>query len=434
MIQIQASPPIRFQGRVPGDKSISHRALILSCLAEGETVIDGLLHSADTEATWRCLRALGGELHPLSDGRVQVAGSAGRLAAPRATLDAANSGTTARLLLGVLAAGGVSATLTGDDSLRRRPMDRVAAPLRAAGALIDELAAPGRLPLAVRPAALRGTSHHLTVASAQVKSALLLAGLESEGRTEVHLPAATRDHSERLLCRFGVAVASDVGADGETVALAGPQMLKTPGRVSVPGDPSTAAFLWAAAAITGGEVEVHDVCLNPRRIGLLHLLAEMGVEVAWAVERDEVEPVGRVVVSGRPTRAAVVSPEQVADMIDELPLAASVMAMAPGISRVSGAGELRVKESDRIQAMASGLTQLGVACEPSEDGWVIRGGGRIRGGEIDAQGDHRVGMALAVLALAGDAASQLSGGPVWQVSYPGFVAQMAAAGARIIEA
>lgn len=433
MIRIEPSPPIRFRGSVPGDKSISHRALILSSLAEGETVISGLLRSADTEATWRCLAALGGRLTELVDGTVRVSGAAGRLLAPASSLDAANSGTTARLLLGVLAGGQVSARLEGDRSLSERPMDRVVRPLRAAGARIEELGAPGRLPLAVRPARLAGVRHQVPVASAQVKSALLLAGLLAEGRTEVELPAATRDHTERMLARFGVEVESEAASGRETVAVLGPRVLTSPEVLAVPGDPSTAAFLWAAAAITGGEATVQGVCLNPRRIGFLGLLRKMGVAVSWQVEQEEVEPVGSVTVSGRPSRAADVSPEEVADMIDELPLLACVMAVAPGPSRVSGAGELRVKESDRIAAMAEGLCQLGVGCEAMEDGWRIQGGRKVRGGEIAAHGDHRVGMALAVLALAGAEASQLAGGPIWQVSYPSFLTQLVAAGARVQE-
>ncbi len=433
MIRIEPSPPIQFRGSVPGDKSISHRALILSALAEGETVISGLLRSADTEATWRCLAALGGRLSELVDGTVRVSGSAGHLLAPASSLYAANSGTTARLLLGVLAGGQVSARLEGDRSLSERPMDRVVTPLRAAGARIEELGTPGRLPLAVRPARLVGGRHTVPVASAQVKSALLLSGLMAEGRTAVELPAATRDHTERMLARFGVEVEREVLAGGETVALVGPRTLRSPAALAVPGDPSTAAFLWAAAAITGGQATVEGVCLNQRRIGFLGLLREMGVAVSWQVEREELEPVGSVTVAGRPSRAADVPPEAVADMIDELPLLACVMAVAPGQSRVSGAGELRVKESDRIAAMAEGLCQLGVACEATEDGWRIQGGPRVHGGEIDAHGDHRVGMALAVLALAGEEASELAGGPIWQVSYPSFLSQLVAAGGRAQE-
>ncbi|MHB1505370.1 MAG: 3-phosphoshikimate 1-carboxyvinyltransferase [Sulfobacillus sp.] len=432
MIKIGPTEPIDFSGQVPGDKSISHRALILSALASGVTVIEGLLHSADTTATWQCLRALGADIQQDPTGSVRVRGMAGRLSQPDQPLQAANSGTTARLLLGVLAAAGVQARLDGDDSLRQRPMRRVVEPLRAMGAEIDELGSSYRLPLQVHPASLHAANLQITVASAQVKSALLLAALGADGHSEVRLPQPSRDHTERMLAPFGVRVSQQRDPDGgEVVALDGPRRLSTPGRLRVPGDPSSAAFLWAAAAVTGGRAEVSGVCLNARRIGFLHLLAEMGVQVQITVDQVDIEPVGRVVVTGRPTRAGLVSGPQVADMIDELPLAACVMAVAPGLSRVEGAAELSVKESDRIAAMAQGLSALGVACTPTSDGWRIAGGRRIGHGQLDSHGDHRVGMALSVAAMAGSDVSTLLGDRVWEISYPTFLEQMQLAGGQL---
>lgn len=432
MIRIRPTLPIEFSGEVPGDKSISHRALILSALASGVSVIDGLLHSADTDATWKCLVALGADLHQDPGGQVRVNGMSGRLSQPDQPLQAANSGTTARLLLGVLAAGGVQAALDGDASLRQRPMLRVVEPLRAMGAQIDELASGWRLPLKLRPAALHGANLRVGVASAQVKSALLLAALGAAGHTEVLLPQPSRDHTERMLAHFGVKVSQQIDTDGrELVALAGPQTLSAAGLITVPGDPSTAAFLWAAAAVTDGRAEVSGVCLNARRIGFLRLLAEMGVEVQITVDQEGPEPVGRVVVAGRPTRPGQVSGPQVADLIDELPLAACVMAVAPGLSRVEGAEELRVKESDRIASMGQGLSALGVACTETPSGWRIEGGRKIGHAQLDSHGDHRVAMALAVAAMAGSAESTLSGDRVWEISYPTFVEQMRLAGGQL---
>ncbi len=435
MIKIAPTPPISFSGEVPGDKSISHRALILSALASGESVIEGLLHSADTDATWACLLALGAGLEEDSPGRVRVTGVASHLRSPKGTLEAANSGTTARLLLGVLAQAGLYASLDGDESLRLRPMRRVMEPLGQMGARITALARDGRLPLKIQPAALHGADLQTDVASAQVKSALLLAALGAEGPTAVDLPRPSRDHTERMLRHFGVTVTSAVdGAGHELVALTGPQTLLADGAIVVPGDPSTAAFLWAAAAVTGGRAEVHGVCLNERRIGFLRLLADMGVTVEISADQIGLEPVGRVVVSGRPTRHGEVSRADVVDLIDELPLLACVMAIAPGVSRVEGAEELRVKESDRIAAMGQGLRALGVACAESPGGWRIEGGRRIGSAELDPCGDHRVAMALSVLAMAGAKESTLLGDRLWEVSYPTFVEQMQLAGGRLQEA
>lgn len=403
---------------VPGDKSVSHRALILSALAEGETVIHGLLESDDCLATVAALRALGVDVEKRgSDWHVAGRGLHG-LRAPDKAIDCGNSGTAMRLLAGVLAGLPFEATLTGDASLSRRPMRRVAEPLGEMGASIETTTA-GTAPLVVRgTSGLRAIEYRLPVPSAQVKSALLLAGLRAEGAMRVIEPGISRDHTERMLAAFNVRVERR----GKAVVLEGPARLISPGVVDVPGDLSSAAFFLVLAAIAPGcRIELLNVGINPSRDGVLRLLARMGgrIEIRNRRETRGGEPVADLVGESAPLQGIEISPEDVALAIDEIPALLVAAACARGSTVIRGAAELRVKESDRLALMARNLQALGIAVEEDHDGLVVEGG-RFQGGTVDAAGDHRIAMAFAV-------AGAVAGGPVTimhaeniKTSYPGF--------------
>lgn len=415
-------PAARVTGelQVPGDKSIAHRALILAALAQGESWIRGLPEGEDVRATVGCLRALGANLRR-SGGTAQIRGAGLRsFATPHGPLDCANSGTTMRLLLGALAGSSVSATLDGDASLRRRPMARVIEPLTRMGARIES--PDGRAPLAVTGTALQGRRHTLPVPSAQVKSAILLAGLSASGPTTVVEPVATRDHTERLLRAMGTDVG---GADGTVVIRPSHQPLR-PIELTVPGDFSSAAFWMAAAALQPGwSVTMRDVGLNPTRTALLRLLRSMGVEVDDEEPSDsEIEPRGAVTVTGRGLRAIALSAAEVAGAIDEIPVLLALATRAEGITTISGAAELRVKESDRIAAMAEGLRRMGAVVEERRDGVSILGPAKLRGATVESHGDHRIAMALAVAALTASGPTTIEGADCVAVSYPNFFAQL----------
>jgi 3-phosphoshikimate 1-carboxyvinyltransferase len=414
MSQVRLHPlgRIRARLRVPGDKSISHRALILNALAEGSATVTGLAPGLDVRSTAAALTALGAEIAPSADGAVTVTGPVAWTA--RGPVDCGNSGTTARLLLGALAPrvdGEV--VLDGDASLRRRPMDRVTRPLASMGAEFAERNQPGRLPLAVRGRPLSGASHRLEVASAQVKSALLLAGLAAEGSTMIAEPFSSRDHTERML-----------RAMGARLELGGVIRLE-PGPigaidVAVPGDLSSASFFLGLAAAGGGEVLVEGVGLNPGRTGFLSLLERFGAEVVVETEEEGIEPAGIVTVRSDGLRGIAVGAGDVPGAIDELPLLAVLASQADGETRVTGAGELRVKESDRIAAIVTGLSGMGADIEALPDGFVVRGPVQLTGARLDALGDHRIGMALAVAASVAQGESLLAGAEWVDVSYPGF--------------
>jgi 3-phosphoshikimate 1-carboxyvinyltransferase len=409
---------------VPGDKSVSHRYLMLGAIARGLTAATHLAPGADVASTVACLRALGApiELAGLQTLRVQGLGRRG-LTATRAMLDAGNSGTTLRLLAGLLAGHPFRSTLTGDASLRRRPMRRVIDPLTVMGARIAS--DDGRAPLQIDGGNLAGTAWVSPVASAQVKSAILLAGLHAHGTTSVREPLATRDHTERAFRAFGLPVSTD----GLTVAVTGGHEATAPAEVlRIPGDPSSAA-VWAAAAaaLPGSEVQIDRVCLNPHRLGFARVLARMGAVVDLAIE-DEVagEPVGSIRVVHGDHRATTIGASEVPSLIDELPVLAARAALG-GSLEVTGASELRVKESDRITALVAGLRALGVEARELSDGFQINGGdGRRRpaGGSAHAAGDHRLVMAFALVALGASGPSVITGAGVVAVSYPDFAADL----------
>jgi 3-phosphoshikimate 1-carboxyvinyltransferase len=434
---LTARPRRRLVGKVraPGDKSISHRALILGALAHGVTSIEGLLEGEDVRRTACAMTAFGADVARLAPGSWRVRG-AGGFAEPADVVDCGNAGTAARLILGAAAGFPILASFTGDASLRGRPMARVLAPLRLMGA--ECLARAGnRLPLALRGGGLSGIRYVLPEPSAQVKSAILLAGLNARGATEVVEPLATRDHTERMLEGFGARIEIGAAPEGRTIRLAGGQSLEGCG-VRVPGDPSSAAFPLVAALITpGSEVTVEGVLLNPLRTGLLTTLAEMGADLTIANERRSAgERVGDVTARTSILRGVVVPPERAPSMIDEYPILAVAAAFARGPTILRGIGELRVKESDRIALMAAGLSACGAEAEEEPEGLVIagtRGANRspTGGARVATRGDHRIAMSFLVLGLAADSGVTVDEASMIATSFPGFAELMGGLGADI---
>ena len=418
-------PATRAAGRirVPGDKSISHRYALLGALADGDTSIGGYSPGADCAATLACLRALGVSIESGAGHepalRIRGRGLGGLRPAP-GPVDAANSGTTMRLLAGILAAHPFRSVITGDASLSRRPMRRVMTPLTQMGATIQ--AEDGRPPLTVDGAALRGIAWRPDVPSAQVKSCVLLAGLHAQGRTTVEEPAATRDHTERALQAFGVPVVRD----GLTVGVDGGSRLR--GReLRVPGDMSGAAF-WAvlAAALPGSEVVVEGVGLNPSRVGLLDVLRRAGADVQATVQDEAAgEPIGVLTVRAADHRSFSIDPAEVPGVIDELPALGALGALLPeGLHmEVRGAGELRVKESDRISALAAGFRALGSHVTEYPDGFRIEAR-PLHGAVVEAAGDHRLAMAFALAACGASSPTTIAGAGAVDVSYPLFFQEL----------
>ena len=417
---------------VPGDKSISHRALMLGGIAEGETDVRGFLTSEDCLATLGALRALGVAIETPEPRRVIVrgAGTAG-LRGAAAPLDMGNAGTAMRLSMGLLAGRNFDSTLIGDSSLMRRPMERVAAPLRLMGARIDTH--EGRPPVHIHGgAALKAIDYQLPVASAQVKSAILLAGLAADGRTRVTEPAPTRDHSERMLAAFGV----ELVRNGASVAMEGGQTLRGT-EVQVPGDFSSAAFFLVAGCLAAQHgIVLRNVGVNPTRTGLLELLRQMGahVRIHPAPTPLGAEPIADIEVRAGALQGINVPESLVPLAIDEFPVFFVAAACAEGETLVRGALELRVKESDRLAVMAEGLDRLGVEVDLLPDGlWIRGGGGRFSGGTIDSHGDHRIAMAFAVAALRASAPIEILDVANVATSFPGFVETARAAGLAIAE-
>jgi len=424
---------------VPGDKSIAHRWLILAATAEGESRLAGVPASLDVWSTATCLSALRPHREPLVEveaglPRAEVergitldltvnASGFGDLRQAGAVLDCGNSATCLRLLLGVLAGRPFGATLDGDGSLRARPMERVAHPLRAMGASVET--ANGTPPVRMRGGRLSGIEHAPTVPSAQVKGAVLLAGMQADGTTTVRERIPTRDHTERALGALGAPVSAVDGA----ISLSAFAHGGFAGRV--PGDVSSAAFLLAAAAVVpGSSVTIVGVGVNPSRTGFLEALARMGAAVEIETAGVEVgEPVGSVTVGGAPLRGLSMVPAETARCIDEVPVLAAVAAAAAGETRFAGVAELRVKESDRVAAIVGTIRALGGDAEAEDDDLVVGGGG-LAGGAVDALGDHRIAMAFAVAGLAARAPVEIGGMEWVDVSFPGFVPALRSLGAE----
>ena len=415
-------PASRVRGRVrpPGDKSISHRYALLSALADGTSCLEGYSTGGDCRSTLDCLRTLGASIEETgraSEGlRLRIGGlGLGGLRAPTASLDAGNSGSTMRMLAGVLAGHAFTSTMVGDESLSRRPMKRVIVPLERMGARIASI--DGRPPLTIE--GLRSPTpidFEPEVPSAQVKSAVLLAGLHADGTTRVRESTATRDHTERALVTFGV----DIGLDGRSVSVKGGQRLVAQ-QLAVPGDISSAAFwMVAAASLSGSEIVIDHVGLNPSRTGIIDILTRMGARVS--LEHGDPgpgEPVGTITVRHGGLASTEIAPREVPGVIDELPVLGA-LATHGGELRVTGAGELRVKESDRISALADGFRCMGGDIEELADGFHVSGRRRLTGGEVDARHDHRLAMAFAIAALGASGPTIIHDAGAAAVSYPEF--------------
>jgi 3-phosphoshikimate 1-carboxyvinyltransferase len=435
-MHFSTSGPLRGVAAVPGDKSISHRALMLSALAVGESVVEGLLEGEDVLATAAAMRAMGARIDRGADGVWRIHGvGVGGLLQPETALDMGNSGTSTRLLMGLVASHAITATFTGDASLSRRPMNRVIEPLGLMGA--DISASPGgRLPLMLRglcPAV--PIEYRLPVASAQVKSAILLAGLNTPGITRVIEPIPTRDHSERMLQGFGAELTVEQDDQGERIISIRGEAELRPQHIIVPGDPSSAAFpVVAALLVPGSEVTIRNVGLNPTRAGLFDVLRSMGADLTFADERIiGGEPVADIVVRHSALTGIEVPPEIAPSMIDEYPILFVAAALAKGRTVMRGLEELRVKESDRITTMAEGLRAIGAHVEELEDGLIVDGtdGALLPGGAIiAARLDHRIAMSFAVAGLAARKPVTIDDMAPVATSFPGFVDLLTGLGAE----
>lgn len=410
------SGPLLGEVSVPGDKSVTHRALILAAMARGESVVEGASPALDCRDTARAVGLLGARVEARGR-RLTVTGTGpGGFAEPSGVLDCGNSGTALRLLAGAVAGRPVYAVLDGDESLRRRPMDRIVAPLRLMGAKVWGRGCDRFPPLAVKGGGLSGAEYASPVASAQVKSAVLLAALSAEGRTVFSEPSPSRDHTERMLPAF----AAELHAEGNTVTLEGPQTLRAT-RVRVPGDASSAAF-WVVGAllVPGSRLRLRGVGLNPGRTGFLEVLRRMGADLSWRVtDQWQGEPVGEIEAAHSALSGTKLGAGEVPACVDEIPILAVAAAFARGVTLIEGAAELRVKESDRLHALAAGLSAMGARVEERPDGLVIDGGHPLRGAEVESFGDHRIAMGLAVAALAAGTTIVRDTANI-ATSYPGF--------------
>lgn len=427
----RAGRPLRGVVTAPGDKSISHRALILGAMATGVTEIEGLLEGDDVLATARAVEAFGAGVERLGQGRWRVTGYGG-FRRPDRVIDCGNAGTGVRLLMGAAAGYPIAVTFDGDVSLRRRPMKRVTGLLAQMGARFEWRAEDDRLPLTLSGGGLAGLEFTQKVASAQVKSAILLAGLNAAGRTVVVEPEKSRDHTERMLAAFGANVRVNAEGAGWRVTLEGGQAL-TATQVSVPGDPSSAAFPLAAGLIVpGAEVTVGNVMLNPLRTGLFKTWLEMGADLTVSNRRTAGgEEVGDLTARHSALKGVVVPPERAASMIDEYPILAATAAFARGETVMRGIGEMRVKESDRIALMAAGLQACGVKAVEEPEGFIVTGGRVPGGATVTTDGDHRIAMSHLILGLAAEQAVTVDEPGMIATSFPAFVSMMTGLGADI---
>jgi 3-phosphoshikimate 1-carboxyvinyltransferase len=416
-MRIEPAPAILGHLALPGDKSISHRAVLLAAICDGETRIEGFGRSADTEATIAAVRELGVRVYEASPVTLRVFGTGLRgLAEPKRPIDCGNAGTLMRLLGGLLAGQKGRFTLTGDDSLSARPMERIAEPLRRMGVVVETT--DGHAPLTIAGGAVRAVTYELPVASAQVKSAILLAGLYADGETTVVEPLPTRDHTESLLAAAGARVRRRPGS----VTVQPAERLEL-GEVEVPGDFSAAApFLVAGTLLAGSELTLHGLNLNPRRTGLLDVLERMGANVTvFNRRRIAGEPAGDLDVRPAQLVGTDIAAKEVPALVDELPLFALLAAHAHGDSTLRGAAELRAKETDRIEAVVDGLRRIGAHIRATDDGFVVRGvPSRLRGGWIESHGDHRIAMLAAVAGITSREGVEIRGAEAVAVSFPGF--------------
>jgi 3-phosphoshikimate 1-carboxyvinyltransferase len=425
------SPALKGSVRAPGDKSMSHRSMIFGAMATGVTEVEGLLEGDDVLATARAAEAFGATVERLGEGRWRITGNGG-FRSPEGVIDCGNAGTGVRLLMGAAAGYPITATFDGDGSLRKRPMKRVTGPLADMGARFGWQAAEDRLPVELSGGGLTAIDYVQTVASAQIKSAILLAGLNAEGVTTVTEPEKSRDHTERMLRAFGAEVGVEAQGDGWKISLKGGQRL-TGTAVAVPGDPSSAAFpLAAGLVVPGSEVTVEGVMLNPLRTGLFETWREMGADLTIANRRMAGgEEVGDVTARHSALKGVVVPEDRAASMIDEYPILAATAAFAEGQTVMRGIGEMRVKESDRIALMVAGLKACGVAVEEEPEGFIVTGGAVPGGATVHTAHDHRIAMSHLVLGLAADQAVTVDEPGMIATSFPGFVEMMNGLGGLI---
>ena len=414
--KIEKAPAIHAEMTVPGDKSISHRAIMFAALANGRAEITGFLPGEDCLSTMKAFQQLGIPIERTDETTVIIEGKRGHFTAPTGDIDCGNSGTTMRLMCGILAAQPFRSRLVGDASLSKRPMKRVIDPLTQMGAKITAEGEKGSAPLVIDGGPLKGIEYTSPVASAQVKSAVLLAGLFAKGTTTVTEPVLSRDHTERMLAWHLVRPRRN----GLAVSVSGGQTLESRD-FAVPGDISSAAFwLVAAAAQPGSHLLIKNVGLNPARTGVLAVLIRMGAHVSEIVENAECEPSGTIEVRGTKLRATTIGGAEIPNVIDELPILAVAAALAEGRTIIRDAHELRVKETDRIAAVAKNLRAFGVQVDEKEDGMEIEGGAKLRGATVESFGDHRIAMAFAILATFADGPSHIRDTACVDTSYPGF--------------
>jgi 3-phosphoshikimate 1-carboxyvinyltransferase len=421
-MDITIQPVRRLEGEIslPGDKSISHRAIILGGIARGKSRIEHFLPSRDCMSTFNCMRALGVKIHRVDETTLEVGGAGrGGLKEPGDVLDSGNSGTTMRLLSGLLAGQPFFSVLTGDGSLRQRPMKRVVEPLQRMGAYIFGRDQDAFAPLAIKGGHLTPIDHTMKVASAQVKSAILLAGLYAHGQTVVREPASSRDHTERMLQCMG----KDMQTKNLDVCIEGGGQLEA-GQIAIPGDISSAAYFLVAATIARhSRLLIEGVGLNPTRTGILETLKRMGAKLDIGHERIiSNEPIADIEVQAAELRGIQVSGKMIPRMIDELPILAVAATQAQGTTVIQDAAELRVKETDRIRSMASELSKMGAHIEAKEDGWVIEGPTPLQGARCWSQGDHRMAMSMAVAGLIARGETHIQGAECIDISFPGFSA------------
>ena len=429
-ITTSGSNPLTGQCRVPGDKSISHRAVMFASIAEGESHIKNFLDGGDCRSTVHVMRGVGVQIDVHSPTELTVHGRGiNGLQEPNTFLDCGNSGTTIRLLTGLLAGQSFTSFVTGTEQIRGRPMNRVVTPLRQMGAAITGRQNGGYAPLSISPSRLRGIEYQMPMASAQVKSCVLLAGLYAPGLTVVHQPGPTRDHTERMLSSMG----APVSASGNAIHSEQPKMPLDPLTITVPGDISSAAFLLVAASIIpNSRVIIAGVGVNPTRIGVVNALLEMGANIELKNERlDAGEPVADLDVTFIGLQAASFGGENIVTMIDELPILAVAATQAQGTTVVRDAGELRVKETDRIATTVSELRKMGAQIDATDDGFIVDGPTTLRGAPVDSHGDHRLAIALTVAGLVADGPTTVYGAEVTADSFPGFETTLQVLGAKL---
>ena len=420
MQEISIQPVKKLKGtiKMPGDKSISHRAIILGAISEGDLQVKGFLNSEDCLGTINIFQKMGIKIEKGIQGDLLITGKGLRgLSKPESSLNAGNSGTTMRLICGLLAGQNFTSTITGDKSLSKRPMERIILPLKEMGAKID--AREGNFsPLIIKGGRLKGINYVSKIASAQVKSCLLLAGLYAKGETRVTEPVKSRDHTERMLEYLG----ADIRVDGLTVTIKGATNLNAKS-ISVPGDISSATFfIIGALLLKDSELLIKDVGLNPTRTGALKVLDSMGADIIIENERLRCnEPVGDIIVKSSNLKGVKITGELIPSLIDELPALAVAATQAEGVTEISGARELRVKETDRIKAISSQLALLGATIEEKEDGMIIYGETKLKGTEVNSFGDHRMAMSLAIAGLIADGATKIKDTECINTSFPQFI-------------